>query len=278
MSMEETRQKDIERIKELCLLDDIFMKVVLKDNIPGVQDIVRVLLKRDDIDVTEVRVQDEWNNLVGHSVRLDVTAEDSEKKRYNIEVQRASEGANAKRARYNLGALDWHTLPAGADYAVLPEAFIIFITETDVLGHGLPLYTVNRFVEETGEKFPDSAHILYANASYRGDDPIGKLMSDFCEKDPGKMNYRSLAEPAGFYKNIEGGKVSMSQIMDELRAEGVAMGIRQGRAEGRAEGRAAMIRALLLDNFEEDLLLGKQFKSLQITEKEINDAKKTLRS
>ena len=43
------RQKDIERILKLRLLDDIFMKEVLKDNLPGVQDIIQVILKRDDI-------------------------------------------------------------------------------------------------------------------------------------------------------------------------------------------------------------------------------------
>ena len=46
---EERRIRDMERIRELRLLDDIFMKVVLKENIEGVQDIIRVILNRQDI-------------------------------------------------------------------------------------------------------------------------------------------------------------------------------------------------------------------------------------
>ena len=71
--MEDRRQKyrtrDMERIKRLRLLDDVFMKVVLDGNIEGVQDIIRVVLKREDIAVLEVRTQKELSNLVGHSVR-----------------------------------------------------------------------------------------------------------------------------------------------------------------------------------------------------------------
>ena len=71
------RERDMARIARLRLLDDIFMRAVLKDNKPGVQLIIRILLNRDDIEVEEVRVQDDWPNLVGHGVRLDVTARDT---------------------------------------------------------------------------------------------------------------------------------------------------------------------------------------------------------
>ncbi len=45
----------LERIRKLTLLDDELMRDVLRDNIPGVQDIVRVVLKRDDIEVVQSR-------------------------------------------------------------------------------------------------------------------------------------------------------------------------------------------------------------------------------
>ena len=135
--MEEKRKKehrvrDIERIMKFRLLDDIFMKEVLRGNINGVQDIIRIILRRDDITVREVTIQDELSNLVGHGVRVDVLARDERGKFYDIEIQRAGSGAGAKRARYNLGAVDWHKLPPGEDYDKLAETWIIFITETDV--------------------------------------------------------------------------------------------------------------------------------------------------
>ncbi len=45
---------------------------------------------------------------------------------------------------------------------------------------GLPLYHVERIIQETKERFEDGSHIIYVNGSYKNeDDPIGKLMHDF---------------------------------------------------------------------------------------------------
>ena len=256
------RERDMARIARLRLLDDIFMRAVLKDNKPGVQLIIRILLNRDDIEVEEVRVQDGWPNLVGHGVRLDVTARDTAGKWYNIEIQRSSEGANAKRARYNLGALDWHILPAGADYDALPEVFIIFITETDELGDGLPVYTIDRTIRETGKPFHDYAHIVYANGAYEGQDEIGKLMADFRATDPREMRYAPLAEKARFYKVTEGGVNAMCKIMEEVRQEGYDLGAKANRSQ--------MIDVLLMTNNEDTLLHNEMFKGLRITPDEIS--------
>ena len=38
---------------------------------------------------------------------------------------------------------------------------MIFITENDVLKSGLPIYHIDRIVQETGEPFGDEAHIIY---------------------------------------------------------------------------------------------------------------------
>ena len=45
---------------------------------------------------------------------------------------------------------------------------------------GLPLYHVERIIQETKERFEDGSHIIYVNGSYKNDDdPVGKLMHDF---------------------------------------------------------------------------------------------------
>ena len=295
-SAKEKRKREIRNIawiKELRLLDDIFMKVVLRGNTAGVQDISRVILNRNDITVEKVTTQDEFSNLVGHSVRIDVLARDTEGKLYNIEIQRSRHGADEKRARYNLGAVDWHTLPPGADYDELPETWVIFITETDIWGRGLPVYTVNRCIMETGEWFQDEGHILYVNGAYEGENDIGRLMADFREKDPKKMRFQSLADRARFYKNEGGGMTSMSSVMEkwlkeereegrqegrqEGRVEGRQEGRQEGRVEGRQEGRQEtrimMVMALLEDNSEEELLHDRRFRGLRITPEEIDEAK-----
>lgn len=39
------------------------------------------------------------------------------------------------------------------DFAELPEVYVIFITEHDVLGGGLPIYTIDWKINETGGVF-----------------------------------------------------------------------------------------------------------------------------
>ena len=101
-------------------------------NIPAVQLIVRIILGRPDIEVVDVKTQEELTSLFGHSVRLDVLARSRDSKRINLEIQRSEEGASPKRARFHLSAVDWHSLPPGEDYGRLPETYIIFITENDI--------------------------------------------------------------------------------------------------------------------------------------------------
>ena len=132
----EHRTRDIERIRRLRLLDDIFMREVLRGNKEAVQLIIRIILRRGDIVVRDVKIQDELSNLVGHAVRVDVLAVDASGRLYNIEIQRDDAGADPKRARYNLSAVDWHHLPPGAAYKDLAETWIIFITPL----HHPPLY------------------------------------------------------------------------------------------------------------------------------------------
>ncbi len=75
--------------------------------------------------------------------------------------------------------MDANLLKKGEDFDKLPETWVIFITENDVMGKGLPLYPIERCFLGTGERFEDGSHILYVNGAYRGDTPIGKLMHDF---------------------------------------------------------------------------------------------------
>ncbi len=42
---------------------------------------------------------------------------------------------------------------------------MIFITENDVMGKGLPLYPIDRCFLGTGERFEDGSHILYVNST-----------------------------------------------------------------------------------------------------------------
>ncbi|MBQ7733863.1 MAG: hypothetical protein IJT58_07585, partial [Synergistaceae bacterium] len=53
---------------------------------------------------------------------------------------------------------------------------------------GLPIYTIDRVVNETGKKFGDASHIIYVNGEHRDSDiALGKLMHDLFCLESGEM-------------------------------------------------------------------------------------------
>ena len=91
------RQKMIARIQQFTLMDDDFMTRFFDGEKECTQVVLQTLLEKPDLVVTEAVGQKVIKNLHGRSVRLDVFAHDSTGKPYDIEIQRADEGAEAQR-------------------------------------------------------------------------------------------------------------------------------------------------------------------------------------
>ena len=209
--------KDLERLQALRYIDDDFMTVCLEDNFEAVELILRIILNQDDIIIKSIKTQD----LQGRSAVLDVHASDSTGRKFDIEIQRANKGAGSKRARYNSSLLDAHILKPGESTDNMPDSYVIFITENDVMHGNQPLYHIDRYVVMEGEKklFGDGSHIIYVNGAYRGNDAIGRLMHYFSCTNPNDMNYKELAKKARYFKEEKEGVASMSQILEDMRNE-----------------------------------------------------------
>lgn len=125
---------------------------------------------REDTMVVNVVGQREFQSPVvdGRNIRLDILAKDSVGKHYNIEVQKKPEGAHIRRARFNSSMMDSRMLKTGQDFSELQDSYMVFITQTDIFGHGIPIYTINRHFEEIDDWFEDGSHIIYVNAATRG--------------------------------------------------------------------------------------------------------------
>lgn len=219
MNFEEQHLKDLEKIKNFRLLDDDFMTKVFDGSIEETQLVLRIILDDENLKVISADAQYTIANLQGRSVRLDVRVVDGTGRLFDVEIQRADKGAGAKRARYNGSLIDANSLGKSVDPTVLPEVYIIFITENDVLKKGLPLYHIERIIKETGEELGDEEHIIYVNGAYQGDDQIGYLMNDFRESDPNKMHYPLLAERTRYFKETEEGRNAMCKVIEDMREE-----------------------------------------------------------
>ena len=211
-------EEDLERIRNFRLMDDDFMSKVFEDKTCA-EFLLKIILNRDDLTVQEVHGQHDLKNLQGRSVRLDILAFDRENRAYNIEVQRSDRGAGVKRARYNSSLLDANLTQAGDAYDALNETYVIFITENDVLKRNLPIYHINRIIEETGEAFGDEAHIIYVNSQIKDETALGKLMHDFSCINPNDMNYPVLANRVRYFKEDTKGVSNMCRAIEEMRKE-----------------------------------------------------------
>ena len=109
----------------------------------------------------------------------------------------------------------------GDDTEDIPDSYVIFITENDVMKGNQPIYLVERYVTigENKVLFGDGSHILYVNGKYRGNDEVGKLMHDFSCTNPDDMNYEALAKKARYFKQDEKGVAAMCKIMEDMRNE-----------------------------------------------------------
>ena len=88
-----TRQhdpEDLKRIKALRLIDDDFMSIFFDGYIEGAELLLKIILNRDDLKVSEVKTQKQLNNISGRSIWLDIYATDSTDCKYDIEIQRVS--------------------------------------------------------------------------------------------------------------------------------------------------------------------------------------------
>ena len=213
------RKETLKAIETLSLLDDNLMTLVFDRNIEATELLLNVILQRDDLKVLEAVAQREYKNLLpdGRSLTIDIYAVDKEEKVYDIEVQRAPSGADVHRARFHSSMIDTKMLKAGQDFKKIHDSYIIFITASDVLGAGCPLYHVKRMIEETNTYFGDGSHIIYVNGSYKDDNtPIGKLMHDFRCLSSADMFYPVLARQMKYFKETEGGLEMMCQAFEDL--------------------------------------------------------------
>ena len=195
-------------LSELILMDDIFMRIVLKDR-KCTEYILQTILQKPDLKVKTQSIQSDLKNLQGRSLILDCLCSDTKGTVYNIEVQNDSHGASPKRARYHSGLIDMHILKKGKSFENLPESYVIFICAKDILKENKQIYHISRIIQESGKKFPDQAEIIYLNASKSSDNELGMLIKDFYTKNPKKMHSKVLAKRVADLKenkNIEKGE------------------------------------------------------------------------
>ena len=214
---------NLARLARMCLMDDRFMSEVLDGKTDAVQVILDTVLERSDLKVIAVKSQYQYNSAVSREIRLDIRAEDASGRLADIEIQRADDAALLLRARYYAAVMDSRLLQKGADFGALGERFVIFITETDPLGKGVPLYHIHNTIDElNGADAADGGLTVLVNGAFRdAEHPVGRLMHDFFCTEADDMLIPVLAREVRYMKETERGQAYMCDILEEMVQEKV---------------------------------------------------------
>ena len=240
---EARRQRDLERLEKLRVLDDTFMRQVFKDNLPLAQHVLRIVTGIGDLTLVREETQRDLKRLAGsHSVVLDVWGEDSLGNQYDLEVQGGS-GLEPRRFRYYGSGMDVESLRPNRPYEELPNRWLVVVLESDPDGSGRALRHY-QMREDGGIMLCDGAHLLYANAQWRGDDELGSLMADFCQSDPDKIKDSLLRERVQYLKRSDEGREHMCRISEEIYNEGLEQGLEQGARDTLVENVRSLIESV----------------------------------
>ena len=131
------------------------------------------------------------------------------------------------------------TLKKGEKFSKLPESYVIFITDKDVLGEGEQLYQIERVIRKSGNLFKDGSHILYFNTARQDDNALGKLARDFKEANPKEIQSEVLSHRVASLKKGKldrEGEKKMNVLLEKYRKKAIEEGIEKGIEKGLAQG------------------------------------------
>ena len=222
VSESEARQLEHEKILQIIRdyrpIDDSFMRELFRNDIPLTEYVLRIITGIKNLNIIRSETQYDLHHLAGsRSLKLDVLGTDSEGKQINLEVQRADAGATSYRARYHSSALDIEFIKPNEEVTVLPETYVIFITENDVKGKGKLIYQYERR-EKDGSELGDDTHIIYIHGAYdkEGDtSDLAKLVHDFRCSRADDMLTKPLADKTRMLKETPEGVDTMCKAIEE---------------------------------------------------------------
>ena len=243
--LEQRYERYKEKIKHFTIMNDIFMRNVLKET-ACTEYILQVVMNKKELKVIDQTLQKDYKNLQGRSAILDCVAKDAENNHFNVEIQGENDGASPKRARYHCGLLDMNLLNPGDLFDNLPETYVIFITKNDVLGYNRPISHIQRRIKESEDIFQDGQHILYVNSKKQDDTELGRLMHDLHCKEADKMYSNILATRVHQLKETEEGVNQMCQELEEIYNEGEQSGFLRGEQSGVQKGELKKARETTL--------------------------------
>ncbi len=210
-------------VKGLVPIDDVMFQKICED-IETCEEIISTILGRK-VKIVDQVPQDSIGNLQGRSVRLDCLCLMEDGVYVNVEVQKQNNDDHEARARYNAAVITAKKTPKSAKFKDVAQVIVIFITQFDIFGDGLPIYHIDRVVRETGKTRTDGFTEIYVNTVAKNSDDelntnVTKLMELFLDRQTyDTERFPVFSKRKRTFVETEKGEMEMCEKVDQLARE-----------------------------------------------------------
>lgn len=215
------------------------------------EDVLSIILDEPDLKLKEVKAEQVVLNKSGkRAIRLDAWAIDIKNRQFDMEMQNDSDRDDVcKRSRFYQGLIDTPILKSGKEtrYKHLPSTVIIFITQDDIFGKDLAMYTFSEQCEEVANlPLGDGTTKIFINMESRNGRPelvsLLQYMKDTTLENPGitvrDKRILDLDRVVKEVKQSEEWEAVKVNILEIGLAQGIEQGMEQGIEQGIEQGRA----------------------------------------
>ncbi|MDE7254314.1 MAG: Rpn family recombination-promoting nuclease/putative transposase [Acetatifactor sp.] len=243
-------------------------------------DVLSIIMDESELRMKEVKVEQVVLNKSGkRAIRLDAWALDWANRQFNMEMQNDTSSDDVrKRSRFYQSMIDTPVLKAGKEtrYKNMPSTVIIFITQDDIFGKDLAMYTFSERCEEVPDlPLEDGTTKIFVNMTSRNGRPDLVSLLQY-------MKHTTLDNPDILVKDKR--IVELDQIVNEVKQseeweavkmnileiglqQGIERGIEQGIEQGIELGMARGIIEMCQDlGLSQDETLQKLMEKLSLSE------------
>ncbi len=229
------------------------------------ENVLSIILDESDLKLKEVKAEQVVLNKSGkRAIRLDAWALDIRERQFDMEMQNDTNGDDIrKRSRFYQSIIDTPLLKSGKKtrYRHLPSTAIIFITQDDIFGKDLAMYTFSERCEEVPElSLDDGTSKIFLNmTSTNGRSELVSLLQhmkhttldhkNISMTDARILNLARIIEEVKQSEEWEAVKMNILEIGIE---HGKELGLEQGMQQGTTDTLKSIVENMLRHDMSDE--------------------------
>ena len=199
-------------------------------------DVLSIILNEPDLELKEVKAEQVILNKHGkRAIRLDAWALDTRNCQFDMEMQNDTSSDDMRmRSRFYQGMIDTPILKAGKEtrYKNLPSTIIIFITQDDIFGKDLAMYTFSEQCEEIPNlPLEDGTKKVFLNMSSKNGRPELVSLLQYMKNTTLDNPNITVKDERILDLNRIVGEVRQSEEWEAVKMNILEIGIEKGKAE-----------------------------------------------